>query len=212
MTTLGSTGKARTESFDNKRKLFLVPLPPVMPEVDGNNSDLFDRHWNSIQEQIENLEKSLGLVRHVFHEMVYEGGDGGTAIVSQVSPRSATICKRITDSSGVFVKTEDRDALFEMHDWQRCISVGLASEKVSKLAYEGFQESTNLRNEKIAENIDKELNVDEIGILFISEDHRVQFPSDIQVFYIAPPTQNEIKQAIENYYKQQSAPTTEESE
>ena len=89
MTTLGSTGKARTESFDNKRKLFLVPLPPVMPEVDGNNSDLFDRHWNSIQEQIENLEKSLGPVRHVFHEMVYEGGDGGTAIVSQVSPRSA---------------------------------------------------------------------------------------------------------------------------
>ena len=157
MTTLGSTGKARSESFDNKRKLFLVPLPSVMPEVDENNKDLFDRHWNSIQEQIENLELSLGAVRHVFHELVHEGGDGATAIVSQVSPRSASICKRITDSSGVFERTEDRDALFEMHDWQRCISVGLASEKVANLAYEGYQDSANIRNEKIAENIDEAL-------------------------------------------------------
>ena len=212
MTTLGSTGKARSESFDNKRKLFLVPLPSAMPEVDENNKDLFDRHWNSIQDQIENLEKSLGAVRHVFHELVHEGGDGATAIVSQVSPRSAAICKRITDSSGVFEKTEDGDALFEMHDWQRCISIGLASEKVAKLAYEGYQDSTNTRNEKIAENIDEVLEDDGIGVLFISEDHRVQFPADIQVFYVSPPTQNEIKQAIEAYYKQPVDPINDSPE
>ena len=179
---------------------------------DRNNKDLFDRHWNSIQDQIENLEKSLGAVRHVFHELVHEGGDGATAIVSQVSPRSAAICKRITDSSGVFEKTEDGDALFEMHDWQRCISIGLASEKVSRLAYEGYQDSTNTRNEKIAENIDEVLEDDGIGVLFISEDHRVQFPADIQVFYVSPPTQNEIQQAIEAYYKQPVDPINDSPE
>ena len=158
------------------------------------------------------LEKSLGAVRHVFHELVHEGGDGAAAIVSQVSPRSAAICKRITDSSGVFEKTEDGDSLFEMHDWQRCISIGLASEKVAKLAYEGYQDSTNTRNEKIAENIDEVLEDDGIGVLFISEDHRVQFPADIQVFYVSPPTQNEIKQAIEAYYKQPVDPTGDSPE
>ena len=88
----------------------------------------------------------------------------------------------------------------------------MASEKVSKLAYEGYQDSTNTRNEKIAENIDEVLEDDGIGVLFISEDHRVQFPADIQVFYVSPPTQNEIKQAIEAYYKQPVDPINDSPE
>ena len=35
-----------------------------------------------------------------------------------------------------------------------------------------------------------------MAALFISEDHRVQFPSDIQVFYVSPPTQNQLKQSV----------------
>ena len=33
----------------------------------------------------------------------------------------------------------------------------------------------------------------EVGALFISEDHRIQFPSDIQVFYVAPPSLDALK-------------------
>jgi len=33
----------------------------------------------------------------------------------------------------------------------------------------------------------------EAGALFIREDHRVQFPADVQVFYVAPPALDALK-------------------
>ena len=36
----------------------------------------------------------------------------------------------------------------------------------------------------------------EIGLLLIREGHQVQFPSDIEVFYIAPPSLDAIKRWV----------------
>jgi hypothetical protein len=49
------------------------------------------------------------------------------------------------------------------------------------------------RNEHIARKIDETLKDNEIGILLMRENHQVQFPPDIQVFYVAPPALDEIK-------------------
>ena len=56
MTTLGSTGKTDPSKFDGKKKLFLVPLIPMANLVLEKDKDLFDRHWNEISQQIDNLE------------------------------------------------------------------------------------------------------------------------------------------------------------
>ena len=73
--------------------------------------------------------------------------------------------------------TEDRALLEESTDWQRCLTIGLMSEKVLKLASDGYQESTKLRYEHIARRIDTTLGENESGALFIGQDHRVQFPT-----------------------------------
>ena len=77
--------------------------------------------------------------------------------------------------------------LEESSDWQRCIGIGLVSEVVLSTALDGYQQATKRRFEHIASRIDETLVGDEAGVLFIRDDHRVQFPSDIRVFYVAPP-------------------------
>jgi hypothetical protein len=42
------------------------------------------------------------------------------------------------------------------------------------------------------------LNEGEAGILFIQENHQVQFPSDLQVFYVSPPGLDAIKRWIDD--------------
>ena len=196
MTTLGSTGKAEAQQFDSKRKLFLVPLVTIPPQLEEQVSELADTHWGQIREQLQNLEKSLGTIRHVFHELIHDEGEAGVQLLSQISPRSASLVKEITDSSGHLEQTEDQDLLFELSDWQRCLSMGLVSQKVSSLASESYQTAMNDRYVHIGAKIDEVLEEDGVAALFIAEDHRVQFPSDIQVFYVSPPTQNQLKQSV----------------
>ena len=49
MATLGSTGKAEAQQFDRKRKLFLVPLVTIPPQLEEQISELADTHWGQIR-------------------------------------------------------------------------------------------------------------------------------------------------------------------
>ena len=174
----------------------MVPLVTIPPQLEEQISELADTHWGQIRQQLQNLEKSLGTIRHVFHELIHDEGEAGVQLLSQISPRSASLVKEITDSSGHLEQTEDQDLLFELSDWQRCLSMGLVSQKVSSLASESYQTAMNDRYVHIGAKIDEVLEEDGVAALFIAEDHRVQFPSDIQVFYVSPPTQNQLKQSV----------------
>ena len=59
--------------------------------------------------------------------------------------------------------------------------------------YQAFLGAQKRRNEHIAKKIDETLKSNEIGILLMREGHQVQFASDIQVFYVAPPGLDEIR-------------------
>ena len=76
------------------------------------------------------------------------------------------------------------------------------SQSVITQATEGFQKTTKLRYESIANTIDKTLKVNETGILFISEGHAIQFPSDIEVFYVTPPSVENVKNFIQEEIRQ----------
>ena len=40
---------------------------------------------------------------------------------------------------------------------------------------------------------------DETGLLLIGERHQVQFPADIEVFYVAPPALDEYRRWLQNW-------------
>ncbi len=77
-------------------------------------------------------------------------------------------------------------------DWERHLLVGFISQKVAKIVSEFYVEVLKKRYEVIARRIDESLEDNEVGMLFIREGHRVQFPKDIEVFIVAPPVLDEI--------------------
>tara|TARA_A100001037_G_C14941071_1_gene540559 strand:- start:49 stop:738 length:690 start_codon:yes stop_codon:yes gene_type:complete len=209
MATLGSTGKAEAQNFDNKRKLFLVPNIPIPPEIQEKHQPLLTKYRNQIQDNIDSLEKSLGPVRHVFHELIHESEEKGLAALDAISPLNKPICERICKSSGTFVATDNQQLLFQMMDLQRCLSVGLISQEVYKIISEAFEKTISYRNEYIFKIIDENIKENEVGLLFISEDHKIQFSPDIQVFYISPPTHSELKSLITDFYAVKQGSQTE---
>lgn len=196
MATLGSTGKSDPRRFDGKKKLLLVPLIPMSNALAESNTELFDRYWREVTNQIGNLESVLGTVRHIFHEMLHDDSEDGLEMMKSVSPGSVKLVKYLMGSGSVLCPFEDPEILMEMTDWQRCLSIGLVSKSVQELASEKFRVLTETRNSKISESISNAMEEDEVGILCISEGHTVQFSADVQVFYVAPPSSNELKTAV----------------
>ena len=195
-TPLSQFPKPEAEQYQGRRKLFLVPnfaFPPGVPE---EGQQLLERYWSEVRDHVHNLERSLGSVAHVYHETVYEEGDEGLSLVEHLNPKGFSFIQAICRSTARLEATEDRDLVEESSDWQRCMSIGLISSKVQSAAIEGFQDTTQKRFEEISSRVDRTLSEGEAAVLFVREDHRVQFPSDIQVFYVAPPALDALKRWI----------------
>ncbi len=195
-TPLSQFPKPEAEQYKGRRKLFLVPNYVFPPEVPAEGQELLDRYWSEVRDHVNNLERSLGSVAHVYHESLFSDGDEGLDLLRGMNPRAAPFIQAICQSSAKLEATEDRDLVMESSDWQRSLSIGLTSQKVVNTAMEGYQEATRKRFEHIGACIDETLKEDETGALFISEDHRVQFPADVQVFYVAPPALDALKRWI----------------
>ena len=189
---------ARPEAgqFTGQRKLFLVPIFLFPPDLPDDASKLLERYWSEVRDHIQNLERSLGSVKHVFHETIYADGEEGMRMVEAMNPLGCSFIQAMCSAGAALQATEDRAVVEEHSDWQRCLSIGLMSEKVVNLAMAGIQETTRQRFEHIGQRISDTVKEDEAGVLFISEGHSVQFPSDIQVFFVAPPALDAVKRWI----------------
>ncbi len=190
--------KPEAGQFENKRKLFFVPTMLLPAELPEDGEELINRYWTEVRENIERLEHSLGTVSRVFHEALHAEGEEGLKLLEALNPWGATFIRALVQSDAQLEPTEDRELMQEASDWQRCISVGLMSEKVHTLASEGLEEATRKRYEHISERIGEALEPDKPAVLFLREDHRVQFPSDIQVFYVSPPALDALKRWFED--------------
>jgi hypothetical protein len=188
--------KPDVERIKDSRKLFLVPTFLISPDAPENGQQLLERYWSEVRDHVHKLESSLGRISHVFHEALFFEGDEGLKVLEGLNPRGYSFIKAMCQSNARLEATEDRALLEEGSDWRRCVEVGLMSEKVLSTALEGYQKATSGRYEHIGNRIDETLTENETGVLFISEDHRVQFPTDMQVFYVAPPALDALKRWI----------------
>lgn len=190
---LGKIEKPPVEEFKTGRKLYFVPLIYCRKESPAEYLEKFNKYWNQVENQMSDLELKLGKVDKIYHELIPAGGEDGIKAIKDLNDKSYQLVKNRLDKGAQLEATEDRELLTEFMDWSRCLVVGLQNQKVFTKVYESYTEANKKRNEYIAGQIDETLKVDEIGILFMREGHQVQFPSDIQVFYVAPPALDEIK-------------------
>jgi hypothetical protein len=190
---LGKIEKPPVEEFQKGRKLYFIPLVYHGEEAPDEYLEKYIKYWEQVEKQIAELELKLGKVNRIYHELIPVGGEDGSKAIKELNDKSHKIIQNCLDRGAQLEAVEEGDLLTEFMDWSRCLIVGLQNQKVFTKVYESYTEVSKKRNEYIAGKIDETLKTDEIGILLMRENHQVQFPSDIQVFYVAPPALDEIK-------------------
>lgn len=190
---LGKMEKPRVEDFKKGRKLYFIPLIYRGEEPPEEYLVRFNRFWEQVEKQLAELESKLGKVERIYHELIPAGGEEGSQAIKELNDKSHEIIQTCLGKGAQLEAVEESDLLTEFMDWSRCLLAGLRNQKVVNRVYESYTEAGKKRNESIAAKINETLQADEIGILFMGEGHQVQFPPDVQVFYIAPPALDEIK-------------------
>ena len=190
---LGKIEKPLVEEYRAARKLFFVPLLFTPRDIQGELFEKVFRYWDQVEVQLTSLELKLGIAKKVYHELVPVGGEEGGKIIEELNSTSYGIIKARLDKGAQLEPLEDADLLTESMDWTRCLAVGLQNQKVFDKVYESYIQAQKKRNEHIAKMINDTLKESEVGILLMREGHQVQFPADIEVFYVSPPGLDEIK-------------------
>jgi hypothetical protein len=192
--TLGKMDKPEVAQFKNGRKLFFVPLIFTPVEREAALSELTAKYWDEVESHLANLESKLSDIKKIYHELL--SGNEGIETLEDMSIGSYKIAMDMISKGAVLTDIEDKGVLEEYMEWGRCLSLDLRSPVVFAKVFEAYQEAQRKRNEHIARRIDETLQTDESAVLFMREGHHVQFPTDIQVFYVAPPSLDTIQRAL----------------
>lgn len=189
--------RPKVSSYKPSRKIYLVA---TMFGFQGAPKDLqskLETYWNDVRNQIENLEQSLTKITQVYHESVFDSGDKGLEAISKINPYAYSFITPLCQSTAKLEPLEDKNLLQEEYDWRMCSSAGLTSEKVYSLVIKNLEESTTKRWDHTSKVIDSTLPENEAALLIVNENHKIQFPEDIQVFYISPPSFDAIKRWVD---------------
>lgn len=190
---VGKIERPSIEEFRAGRKLYFIPLIFTPKRSQAALLERVNRYWDQVEAHVANLETKLGNVNKVYHELVPVGGKDGVKAVKELNKGSYRIVTARLKKGSDIQPMEDAEILAEFMDWGRCLAIGLQSQNVIVRAYEFYSEAQRRRNDYIAKQIDETLRDGEIGLVLMMEGHQVQFPSDIQVFYVAPPGLDEVK-------------------
>ena len=188
--------KPRPKHFG--RKLYLVPLVLALQDGPPGYAEKLETYWGEVGNHVRNLEVRFGKINKVYHESVPLDGEEGLKLVEQLNEKAHRMLRRKCQQGAEFVAIEDRDLFEETMDWRRCLAVVLSGPVLRK-ASELYQKASRKRYELMAQRIDETLKDEEAGVLIIGEDHAVQFPSDIQVFYVAPPALDELYRLLRDH-------------
>jgi hypothetical protein len=196
---LGKIEKPNVEDYKLGRKLFFVPLAFSSRDLPLEYTIKNNIYWEQVESQLAGLESRLGKINYLFHELVPESGEKGIETLKQLKMNSLKLVESRVASGTLLESAEDQDILAELMDWSRCLSIGLQSQKAYSTIYAAYTDANNRRNESIAHKIDQTIKENQSAIVIMGEGHKVKFPADIRVFYIAPPALDDLKRWLRDY-------------
>ena len=199
---LGRITRPATANYQGKRKLLLAPLVQLAVPAESMPSagaEILARYWDQVDVQVRAVQNALGSVTHVYHENLPEGGAAGLGYLEATALGSHKLTADLIEAGAALETTESMEILAEALDLQRCLMQPLMSAAVAGRLQEWLGEANHRRYEFVAGAIDTTLGDDETGLLLINERHQVQFASDIEVIYIAPPALDEFRRWLQNW-------------
>ena len=210
---LGRIERPSLEAYRGKRKLLLVPVLALPPDDAEDGIAIVGKYWEQVQTQVTSLELRLGWVKHVYHETLPEGGDEGLKILEASGEQgSYALAQTRCQAGAVLEAAEDAETLMETMDLRRCLMLPFASPRVAAQLQQWMADAVRRRNEHFTQRIDETLSEDEVGLLLVGERHQLQFPQDIEVFYVAPPALDEYRRWVDAWLARQRAAQAEEGD
>jgi hypothetical protein len=192
MAELAEIKRPSIDSFSNKRKLYCVPNIYSKGDTHEELRELIEKYWDEVEKQLQRLEVA-GRVKKIFCENLYVEGQKGLEILSKLNEYAYRIVKTKFEEGAELVALEDKRILGTFLDWRNCLAIvqtGEVYERVLKF----FRETYQRRIEHVQKVIDENIGEAEAALLIITDEDRLklQFPSDIEVFLVTPPTYDDI--------------------
>ena len=202
MVELGKIEKPAAESFAGKRKLYCTPNVYPIEDAPDEYKELFNKYWDEVAQQIEKLE-AAGKVKKIFCENIYVQGEEALNLLTKINDRAVQIIKRKIEDGAVLLPVESEDIYGSFIDWGNCIRVVRRKEVFDKV-FEFYTDILNKRIQHILNVIESNLSEGEAGLVIIRDEDRVklQFPKDIEVFLVTPPSYDSILKWIRERWKE----------
>ena len=203
---LGRIGRPSVEQYRGRRKLILLPLVYSQAQDEPDGSAALQNYWDQAQTQASALENALGGLQRVYHESVTAGRICWSW--SSFNPATCAATHFVSlkcETGAVLEATEDFEILLETLDLQRCLMMPIASShrRVTRLQEwhaEANQQPIRSTSPTASTRPWRRMG---LGLLLISERHQVQFPPDIEVFYVSPPALDEFRRWLQNWAARQ---------
>ncbi len=192
MAELGRIQKPNVDEFGGKRKLYCVANIYPMEDAPEDYKELADKYWDEVIRQIEKIENA-GKARKIFCELISEQTDETLGLLKKINERIHQIIKQRLDEGDTLIPLESKEIFGPYTDWGNCLRVVFTKEVFTKVL-DFFMEFSEKRFQHILKVIDDNLGEAEAGLLIMKDEDRarLQFPRDIEVFLITPPSYDDI--------------------
>jgi hypothetical protein len=202
MVELGQIDRPSAESFSRKRKLYCVPNIFPLYDAPDDFKVLFNKYWDEVAQQIEKIEVA-GKIKKIFCEMIYLQGEEMVNILARFNEKIQQIVKKKLEQGGALLPLEDKEIFGPFIDWGNCLKV-ISTKEVFTKVLEFYTELSNKRLQHILSVIDSNLSEAEAGLLIMKDEDRakLQFPGDIEVFLVTPPSYDDITRWFREKWKE----------
>jgi len=192
MAEVGQIQRPTVDEFGGKRKLYCIANIYPIDDAPDDYKELVNRYWDEVVVQIGKIENA-GRATKIFCELISEKSDEMLGLINRINERIYRIIKQRLDDGDTLIPLESEEILGPYTDWRNCLRVVFTKEVFTKVL-EFFMEFSEKRLQHIIKAIDDNLAEAEAGLLIMKDEDRakLQFPKDIEVFLITPPSYDDI--------------------
>ena len=209
MVELGKIQKPDADEYAGKKKLYCVANIYTIHDAADEYKKLVSKYWDEVAQQIEKIE-AAGKINKIFCELISEKDDEEMKFLAHINERIAGIITKKKEEGGTLIPLEDKEILGPYTDWGNCLRVVFTKEVFMKVL-EFYNDLSQKRLDKILDVISSNLLEQEAGLLIMKDEDRskLQFPKDIEVFLITPPSYDDLMRWIRDQYSERRSKETE---
>ena len=191
---LGKISKPQADNVQLKRKLYLVQN--IQNYFPGNKDfeDLLMEYWDSISDQLDNLEKTAGTINYIYIEGMYQEYDVASKLLNENNKWCLNTIESRIKSGSNYKEIENENNYKELIDWTRIAQLGFVSENAKEVTEKNYTNIITERSKIIHDELNG-LNEGEAALFIISSGSH-KFPDDIEIFNVIPPSLDKMNRWI----------------